>query len=117
MTEKDRSEARARLGAYFRDSLRATEAEAPDYEDVEAYVDGNLDPEDRELFELRLADDPLLQQEVADLRELRRSLVPSARWRAYLWPGLAAAAGLALVLWATFRRPEVPPEVAVAPTP
>jgi hypothetical protein len=117
MTSRERTEARARLGAFFRDGLRAAEAEAPDYEDVEAYVDGTLEPEERELFELRLADDPLLQQEVQDLRELRRALVPAARLRGYLWPGLAAAAGLALVLWATFRRPGPSPEVAVAPTP
>lgn len=116
MTNRERSEGRARLGAFFRDSLRAAEAEAPDYEDVEAYVDGTLEPEERELFELRLADDPLLQQEVQDLRELRQALVP-ARFRRYLWPGLAAAAGLALVLWSTFRRPGPSPEVAVAPTP
>jgi hypothetical protein len=98
------NEARERLRAFLRDERLAAEAEAPSYEDVEGYVDEALDPDARELLELRLADDPLLRHEVSDLEELRAALRPPPRPRSYLWPALAAAAGLILVLWATFCR-------------
>lgn len=48
--------------------------ESPDYDLLEAAVDGTLDPVEAELFASRLAGDPVLQREFDDLVALRQQL-------------------------------------------
>lgn len=93
-----------RLEAFFRDELRAAEAGAPSPEDLAGYVDGTLDADRREALSLALADDAVLQQELADLVEMRSAL-RSAAWRrkAIAFVSLAAAAGVALGVAALFE--------------
>jgi len=79
--------------------------ESPEYEQLEAAVDGTLDPVEAELFASRLAGDPLLQREFDELVALRDRLkvVPAARrvapaasaaFSSRRWLGFAAAAML-----------------------
>lgn len=69
-----------RLRAFFKSSLDdATRAdEAIGFDDVAAYVDGQLDDVDREIFESRLADNPALRAEVADLTAMREAMLSAA---------------------------------------
>ncbi len=73
----------------------------PSYELLEAAVDGRLDRDASEALAARLADDPQLQREVADLaalRDLSAESVPPARRASASsrWIGVAAALLLAL---------------------
>lgn len=80
----------------------ASAEESPDYELLEAAVDGRLDPIEEELFASRIAGDAGLEREFADLVALRQRLTnPSAPWQSAAgrkpvrqWLGLAAAAVL-----------------------
>src|SRR5262245_53440385 len=100
---RDPADDRRRLEAFFRDELRRAPAEAPSFDELAAYVDGRLDPEERLLLEERLAADPALRQEVEELREVRdQMLAPAAaaRPRRLALAGLAAAAALlGVVVW------------------
>lgn len=94
------SEDRQRLERFFRDELGAAGAEAPAFDDVAAYVDGTLEASERERFEMRLADDPLLREEVRDLEELRGAMrVGRASVRRWVLPSSLAAGLLAATLW------------------
>lgn len=96
--------AEAELAGWF-DELLARgqrDEEVPDYELLEAAVDGKLDPVEAELFSSRLAGDPVLQREFDDLAALRDLLQrrtatarPAATRR---WIGFAAAAVLLAAL-------------------
>jgi hypothetical protein len=111
------------LADFFRDELRASVADAPSFEDLAAYVEGRLDPEERALLEERLAADSTLRQEVEDLRALHAQ---TARPRPFTARPLrmriavlaAAVAAAAAVLW---LRPtpdgKVPPIVPVTAAP
>ncbi len=115
----DADEARRRLASSFRETLAAAEAEGPSYEDVAAYVDGQLSGDERLLFEERLADDALLRAEVQDLRDLRAEMNAGRRAAGTWWMGWAAAAAvlaaLAAGLYGTRGRTRPDPGVAVAP--
>jgi anti-sigma factor RsiW len=90
------------------------EDETPDYEQLEAAVDGALDPVEAELFASRLAGDPVLQREFDDLVALRSQLqrkaagrrpaaapaVPLRRWLGY------AAAAVVLAAVGVSLRPQ-----------
>jgi hypothetical protein len=121
-------DAEGKLRAFFETSLdEASRAEEPiGFDEVAAYVDGQMLEIDREIFESRLAHDPALQDEVADLTAMRRAMLapratpaatrtPTARGagagtKSMIWMlgAFAAAAGLAgAVVWfaaATFHR-------------
>jgi hypothetical protein len=103
--KRDPGDDRQRLEGFFRDELRKAGAEAPSFDDLAAYVEGRLSSEERAALEERLADDPVLRQEVDDLRELhgqmaRPPLAAASRRRPWAFAGLAAAAALAaIVLW------------------
>lgn len=102
--KRDPSDDRRRLEAFFRDELRLAMAEAPSFDDLAAYVEDRLSPEERAALEERLAADPALRQEVEDLRELRdqmrRSRPAATRRRPFVLAGLAAAAAVAgVALW------------------
>jgi hypothetical protein len=102
--KRDPSDDRRRLEAFFRDELRLATAEAPSFDDIAAYVEDRLDPEERAALEERMAADPALRQEVDDLRELRdqmrRSQPVATRRRPFALAGLAAAAAVAgVALW------------------
>lgn len=101
-----------RLRAFFRDDLRAAEAGEPSPDELAAYVDGTLAPEEREGIDLALADDPALRREVDDLRALRDALhsVPRARPRrpAVIAGALAAAFLGGVALWLLPREPGAP---------
>jgi hypothetical protein len=102
--------ATSELVALFGDLIASGELDeryemAPDYDQLEAAVDGRLDPDEAELFESRLAGDPVLTREFNDLVALRersnqRSMRPadsafSAKRPAHRrWVGYAAAAVL-----------------------
>ena len=88
----DEEAAQRRLAQAFQDDLAAAGAEAPSFEDVAAYVEGRLQGDARALFEERLASDPLLRTEVADLRELRAEM--ASRGAAPAWTRWAAAAAV-----------------------
>lgn len=93
------------------------EEESPDYDLLEAAVDGTLDPVEAELFASRLAGDPVLQREFDDLVALRQELQlpapatssrparqPMARQPVVRrWVGLAAAAVLLAALGLDLR--------------
>jgi hypothetical protein len=116
----DADDAGRRLARSFHANLVASEAEAPSYDEVAAYVDGRLAGDARQLFEERLADDPLLRTEVQDLRELRAEMA-AARTPRTAWAGWAAAAAVLAalaggLLWTRGARPGAP-GVASAPTP
>ena len=116
----DTEDASRRLARSIQTGLAASEAEAPSFEEVAAYVDGRLAGDERQLFEERLADDALLRAEVQDLRELRAEM-SAARAPRRSWAGWAAAAAVlaalaAGLLWTRGTEPRGP-EVASAPTP
>lgn len=90
------------VGALRGPLARAARWEAePSYELLEAAIDGRLDRDASEALAARLADDPQLQREYADLaalRDLSAESAPPAR-RASVssrWIGVAAALLLAL---------------------
>lgn len=118
MTEDDRKagDARRRLEASLREGLRVAETDGPSSDEIEAYVDGSMEPEDRASFDEWLALDPALRREVSDLEALRDALRREARgsrtWA--IWAGLAAAAGLAAVLLWRGAPPSAP--VPASPT-
>ena len=113
------------LEEFFRDELRLSRAEAPSFDELAAYVEGRLDPEDRALLEERLAADPVLRQEADDLRALHAQMA-RPRWRAMVRPihfaALAAAATIAaaaVILWhppAEETRPVASPSPALVAT-
>lgn len=87
--------------------------ESPDYELLEAAVDGALDPVEAELFTSRLAGDPVLQREFDGLVALRDQLrlAPTAamprrpaRPAVFRWLGFAAAAVLLAALGLEVRQ-------------
>ncbi|MEO8195927.1 MAG: hypothetical protein ABI689_04310 [Thermoanaerobaculia bacterium] len=84
--------------------------ESPDYELLEAAVDGALDPLEAELFASRLAGDPVLQREFDGLVALRAQLrlaprtSTSRRPAVRRWLGFAAAAVLLAVLGLEVRQ-------------
>jgi hypothetical protein len=84
------------LARSFRESLLAAEAEAISFDEIAAYVDGQLKGDARAQFEERLHEDPLLQAEVRDLQQLRTEMARPHRTAAAApaWPYLAAAAVL-----------------------
>lgn len=97
------------LEEFFRGELRLSRAEAPSFDDLAAYVEGRLDPEERALLEERIAADATLRQEVDDLRALhaqmarpRRAAIRSLPLRVAVLAAAAAVAAVAVTLW---RRP------------
>ena len=103
------------LEGFFRDELRLSRAEAPSFDDLAAYVEGRLDSEQRALLEERMADHPVLRQEVEDLRALRAQMARARPEQGRRWPfaALAAAAAIAAVAVILWRRPPLePPRVA-----
>jgi hypothetical protein len=97
------------LESFFRDELRLARAEAPSFDDLAAYVEGRLGPEERALLEERLAADPVLRQEADDLRALHAQMARPRDVQTRSLPRrlavLAAAAGLAAVAVLSWRRP------------
>jgi len=112
------------LEQFFRDELRLARAEAPSFDDLADYVEGRLDPGESALLEERMADDPVLRQEVDDLRALHAQMARPRRamGRPILFAALAAAATIAAVavtLWhlpAEETRPAGSPSPAVVAT-
>lgn len=113
-----------RLAERFQRDLEAAcrEQAPPDFEELQAYVDGTLDDADREVFESRLADDALLRQEVQDLQALRVQLTAEVagpgrvvpfRRPALIWTGLLAAAALIFVVSRLAPPDRVPPSPRV----
>lgn len=99
----DRSALDAELAGFFTDWVESgrQDDDAPDYEELEAAVDGRLDPVEAECFASRLVGDPTLQREYEALVALRDTLAPAAAARfdrparavsARRWVGYAAAA-------------------------
>jgi len=98
--------AESELVALFGDLIARGERDeryemAPDYELLEAAVDGKLDAVETELFESRLAGDPALAREFNELMALRDSLQhrasparKSSRPAPHRWVRFAAAAVL-----------------------
>lgn len=101
------AQAEAELAGLFSGLLARgrSDEDSPDYELLEAAVDGTLDPVEAELFASRLAGDPELQREFDELLALRDQLrqLPSAarhasrpstvgRPASRRWLGFAAAA-------------------------
>lgn len=119
-----REDDRRRLEGFFRDELRAAQAEAPSFDDLAAYVEGRLPAVEAGELEERIAGDEVLRREVELLSELRlRMASPSARpfaRRRFARPALAAAAVLvAAASWLLLRpspRPGFdPPPTSPAP--
>src|SRR5689334_22780559 len=106
MVSRNPEDAERTLRAYFASSLdEAARTEEPiAFDEIAAYVDGQLDEVDREIFETRLADNPALQAEVADLTAMRAAMAaipaarpaPAHRSKSLVWVlgGLAAAASV-----------------------
>ncbi len=107
------------LTEFFGDLLARGENddESPDYDRLEAAVDGRLDPVEAELFASRLVGDAVLEREFGDLVALRDRLSrsrqgpPTVRpfaspWGAggRRWLGVAAAALLLAVLGVEVRH-------------
>lgn len=110
------SEDRERLARFLRSELAAAEAEAPSFDELAAYVEGTLGPAERELFEMRLADDALLRDEVRDLAELRTAMQARSLRRArWIWSAGLAASLLVVALWRT--RPAGEPDGAMPDRP
>jgi anti-sigma factor RsiW len=115
--------AEAELVALFGDLIARgeREEESPDYDLLEAAVDGRLDPVESERFESRLAGDPVLTREFNDLMALRqrsqspadsvRRAVPAAHRR---WVGYAAAAVLLAAAGLGLRQDQRPTETTSA---
>lgn len=95
--------AAAELSESFRNELAwaVVEEGEPSYEELEAAVNGTLEPEAAERLSLRADADPVLAAEIADLTRLRDRLRPArpgiAASRTLRIAGLAAALLLALV--------------------
>jgi hypothetical protein len=98
-------EAEGKLRAFFETSLdEVSHAEEPiGFDEVAAYVDGRMHDIDREIFESRLADDPALQAEVADLTAMRDAM-PAPRAVSGVMTTSTAAAGATATATATERR-------------
>lgn len=108
------SEDRERLARFLRSELAAAEAEAPAFDEIAAYVEGTLSSPERELFEMRLADDALLRDEVRDLAELRSAMQSRSLRRArWIWSAGLAASLLVVALWRA--RPAGEPAGGVPP--
>jgi hypothetical protein len=109
----DREEDRRRLEGFFRDELRAAEADAPSFDELAAYVEGRLSPAEGAELEERIAADSVLRREVELLRELRDELArpqaPAAARRSWPWMTLAAAAAVAVIAWWLLPRAGTPP--------
>jgi hypothetical protein len=107
------------LEEFFRDELRLSRAEAPSFDDLAAYVEGRLDPEERALLEERLAADPVLRLELEDLRALHAQMARPRRMtvRPIHLAALAAAATIAAVAVVLWHRPveETPPVSSPSP--
>jgi hypothetical protein len=123
--ERARAKDRHRLVEFFRDELRRAAVEEPSFDELAAYVEGRLGPEERAELEERLAAEPELRREADDLRELSdqmrrpRALTTSKRARPMALAGLGAAAAVAaVVLWVRSERPPASGGGArVAPSP
>lgn len=112
------AQAESELTALFHGLLARGERdeESPDYDLLEAAVDGQLEPFEAELFASRLAGDAALEREFVELSGLRerlrhqRQTSPavrswiSARPAGRRWLGLAAAAVLLAALGLEFRH-------------
>ena len=106
--------AEAELAVAFEGLLARGERdeESPEYEQLEAAVDGRLDPVEAELFASRLAGDPVLQREFDELVALRSRLqvspaaesVASGRSAGRSWVGFVAAAVLLAAAGLGFRQ-------------
>lgn len=111
---EDRLRAESELAAAFEVLLSRgeREEESPEYEQLEAAVDGRLDPVEAELFASRLAGDPALQREFDELVALRNrlQLAPAAssgasgRSAGRSWIGFAAAAVLLVAVGLGLRQ-------------
>jgi hypothetical protein len=103
---------KGQLEDFFRDELRLSVAEAPSFDDLAAYVEGRLDPEERAHLEERLAGDPALRQEVDELAALHAQMARPRRLAVRPLPVrmalLAAAAAVAAVAVARWHRPAEP---------
>jgi anti-sigma factor RsiW len=114
--------AEARLAVFLRAELalaEVTEVEAPDYEELEAYVDGRLSEADAEALAARIEDDAVVAAEVADLERLRLQLAqrrgaargPRPALPRWIW---AAAAALAVAVAGTVAERITAPHRPVA---
>ena len=107
------------LEEFFRDEIRLSRAEAPSFDDLAAYVEDRLDSEQRALFEERMDSDPVLRQEVEDLRALQTQMARARQVRARRLPfaALAAAAAIAAAAVILWRRPPLEPPPVASPSP
>ena len=107
------------LEEFLRDEIRLSRAEAPSFDDLAAYVEDRLDSEQRALFEERMDSDPVLRQEVEDLRALQTQMARARQARARRLPfaALAAAAAIAAAAVILWRRPPMEPPPAASPSP
>ena len=107
------------LEGFFRDEIRLSRAEAPSFDDLAAYVEDRLDSEQRALFEERMDSDPVLRQEVEDLRALQTQMARARQARARRLPfaALAAAAAIAAAAVILWRRPPLEPPPVASPSP
>jgi anti-sigma factor RsiW len=119
----------ARLAAYLRAELALAEVtvvEAPGYDELEAYVDGQLAGPDAEALATRIEADGVVAAEVADLERLRDQLArrrgpargPRPALPRWIW---AAAAALAVAVAGTVvervsapHRPVASPLIAAS---
>jgi anti-sigma factor RsiW len=116
MVRRNPEDAERTLRAYFASSLdEAARTEEPlAFDEIAAYVDGQLDEVDREIFESRLDMNPTLRAEVDDLMAMRAAMAAEpARVRrrasssSMVWAlgALAAAASLTVaVVWVAKAR-------------
>ena len=107
------------LDEFFRDELRLSRAEAPSFDELAAYVEGRLDPEERALLEERIAADPGLRQEVDDLRVLHAQMARPrpAMVRPILFAALAMAATIAAAAVVLWHRPAEEARPVASPSP
>lgn len=113
-TAEERLRAESELAAALEGLLARGERdeESPEYEQLEAAVDGRLDPVEAECFASRLAGDPVLQREFDELVALRNRLQVSPAARSFAsgrsagrsWVGFAAAAVLLVAAGLGFRQ-------------
>jgi hypothetical protein len=116
MVRRNPEDAERTLRAYFASSLdEAARTDEPlAFDEIAAYVDGQLDDVDREIFESRLEMNPALRAEVDDLMAMRAAMAAQpapVRRRAssssMVWAlgALAAAASLTVaVVWVARTR-------------
>ena len=106
------------LEEFLRDEIRLSRAEAPSFDDLAAYVEDRLDSEQRALFEERMDSDPVLRQEVEDLRALQAQMARARHARARRLPLAALAAAAAIAAAAVIlRRPPLETPPAASPSP